>query len=137
MITVRTVKIEDYKFINKWWLGWGEEHSPKLIDLPDRGLGGVVVEKNGKPIAVNYIYLTNSNMAYLANAISDPNYKGRDRLEIGNVLIKECVRIAEAIGCEAVVTTTGNKGLLRRYKAMNWEINDNVSYCTKYIYNAR
>ena len=135
-LTTRSIVSEDWKIFEKWFLGHGEG-LPQRNLLPDNGLGGVIVEKDGRPIAATFIYQTNSVIAFLDIGISDPYYKGRDRFEIGNVLIKECVRRAEATGCEAVVTTTGNKGLLKRCKAMNWEINDNVSYCTKYIYNAR
>ena len=125
-VIVRGITLKDYEFINKWW----EDSGYGIVDkkyLPDNGLGGLIVEKNGVPLAAAYTYTTNSRVCYMDNLVSNFNYKGRDRLEIGNVLIKECVRIAEATGCEAVVTTTGNKGLLRRYKAMNWgKLNRNI-----------
>jgi len=114
MITTRSITIEDYEFINKWWIEWGENHAPSLGDLPNRGLGGVIVEKDNKPIAANYIYLTNSNMAYLANAISNPNYKSKDRLEIIQVLLNECVRRAESLGCTFIWCTSSEKGVVKR-----------------------
>ena len=131
MITVRTVEIKDYEFINKWWLGWGEDHAPKLIDLPNRGLGGVVVEKDGRPIAVNYIYLTNSNMAYLANAISDPAYKNRDRMQIIQTLLDECVRRAEALGCTFIWCTSNERGVIERCKKSGFAVVDQQSIIIK------
>ena len=135
-IATRSIKIEDWELFTEWFYYYGKDLPDKNL-LPDDGLGGVVVEKNNRPIAATFIYKTNSDTVFLDLGISDPHYKGRDRLEIGNALIKECVRRAEALGYEAVVTTTGNKGLLKRYKAMNWIINEGMSYCTKYIYNER
>ena len=116
MITTRTIEIKDYEFINKWWKGWGEYNSPEFGELPDRGLGGVVVEKDGKPVAVNYIYLTNSSIGYLANAISDPKYKSRDRLKIIQVLLDECVRRAAALGCSFIWCTSNERGVIERCK---------------------
>ncbi|MAN60861.1 MAG: hypothetical protein CMI60_02835 [Parvibaculum sp.] len=131
MITVRTVQIKDYEFINKWWLGWGEDSAPKLIDLPNMGLGGVVVEKNNIPIAVNYIYLTNSNMAYLANAISNPNYKGKDRMQIIQVLLDECVRRAKSLGCTFIWCTSNERGVIERCKKSGFVVVDQQSIIIK------
>jgi len=135
-LTTRDIVSEDWKILEKWFLGHGKE-LPQRNLLPDNGLGGIIVEKDGRPIAATFIYQTNSDIAFLDIGISDPYYKGKDRFEIGNTLIKECLRKVEASGYEALSVTTGNKGLLKRFKDMNWEINDNLSYCTKYIYNAR
>ena len=133
MITTRSIVIEDYKFINEWWIGWGENHAPSLGDLPNRGLSGVIVEKDNKPIAANYIYLTNSNMAYLANAISDPSYKSKDRLEIIQVLLNECVRRAEALGCTFVWCTSNEKGVIKRCKDAGFVVSEKQNIITKII----
>ena len=133
MITTRSIVIEDYKFINEWWIGWGENHAPSLGDLPNRGLSGVIVEKDNKPIAANYIYLTNSNMAYLANAISDPSYKSKDRLEIIQVLLNECVRRAEALGCTFVWCTSNEKGVIKRCKKAGFVIGEEQNIIIKSI----
>ena len=135
-LTTRSIVSEDWKIFEKWFLGHGEG-LPQRNLLPDNGLGGVMVEKDGRPIAATFIYQTNSDIAFLDIGISDPYYKGKDRFEIGNILIKECLRRVEASGYEALSLTTNNKGLLKRFKTMNWQINENMSYCTKYIYNAR
>ena len=121
-ITTRTIVIEDYEFINKWWIEHGEKSPPKLTDLPDKGLGGVIVEKNGKPICVNYLYLTNSSMCYLANATSNPNYKGKDRFDIIQILLDECVRRAHALGCSFIWCTSTERGVLERCKKSGFHV---------------
>ena len=121
-ITTRTIVIDDYVVINKWWFGWGEKHPPKPTELPNRGLGGVMVEKDGRPIAANYIYLTNSSMAYLANTISDPQYKSKDRIEIIQVLLDECVRRAKALGCTFIWATSDERGVIERCKKAGFDV---------------
>ena len=122
MITTRNVKIEDYKFINKWWNEWGESNPPRLRDLPNDGLGGVIVEKNGKPICVNYIYLTNSSVAYLANAVSNPNYKSKDRFEIIKILLEECERRVITLGYSILWMYTVDNGVMKRCKESGFHI---------------
>jgi hypothetical protein len=60
---IRNIKEEDYRYINKWWKN-SQLPTPKPILLPENGLGGLIIEKE-KPIAVAYIYLTNSTMGYI------------------------------------------------------------------------
>ena len=57
-INIRKIELKDYKYINKWWVEQGFIALDKSI-LPMNGLGGIIIEKN-KPIAVGYLYLTNS-----------------------------------------------------------------------------
>ena len=131
--TIRTIKEEDYTHINKWWEDHGET-PPELSMLPDRGLGGVIIEKNEKPIAVVYLYLTNSAIGYIANAITNPGYKSRDRFDIIARLIDECVRRAAAVGCSMVWATSLSKGIIKRCKELNYEISEQPHHIiTKYI----
>lgn len=132
--TIRSIKIEDYEDINKWWIGVGEENPPVLSMLPDGGLGGVLVERNGKPIAAMYLYLTNSAIGYIANAIADPDYKSKDRFELITRLIDECVRRGAAVGCSMVWATSLSKGIIKKCKELNYEISEQPHHIiTKYI----
>ena len=130
---IRSVKKEDYKYINKWWEALGDE-PPTPSMLPNNGLGGVLVEKNGKPIAVVYLYLTNSSVGYIANAIANPNYKSRDRFELITRLIDECVRRGAAVGCSMVWATSQSKGIIKRCKELNYEVSEKTHHIlTKHI----
>ncbi len=131
--TVRSVKKNDYKHINKWWEKNGDI-PPTLPMLPNRGLGGVVIEKNNKPVAAMYLYLTNSSIGYIGNAIANPDYKGRDRFELITRLIDECVRRAAAVGCSAVWATSLSKGIIKRCEKLNYEISEQTHHIiTKHI----
>ena len=79
-INIRKIELEDYEYINKWWVEQGFD-APSRDILPKDGLGGIIIEKK-KPIAAAYLYLTNSKMGYIDNLISDPKYISKDRFNI-------------------------------------------------------
>ena len=138
-INVRGIVIEDYEFINQWWLDHGED-PPQLHLLPDNGLGGVIAEigEEKRPIAAAYLYSTNSSLMYVDSGIFNPNYKSRDKFDIGVAVLNECVRKATALGCEVVEVVTCETGLVKRFEKLNWKISKkNFHVITKYIHNAR
>ena len=47
----RLLKDEDWETLCKWWEAWPEWANPPKSFLPDNGKGGLMVEKDGKPIA--------------------------------------------------------------------------------------
>jgi len=131
--TIRSIRIEDYKYINKWWKDHNET-PPQLSMLPEHGLGGVLLEKNGRPIAAMYLYLTNSAVGYIANAIADPNYRSKDRFELVTKLIDECVRRGAAVGCSMVWATSMSRGIIEKCRELNYEVSKEThNIITKYI----
>ena len=121
-IKVRNITVEDYYYINKWWIEQGFD-PPGYDILPMNGLGGVIVEKE-KPIAAAYIYLTNSKMGYIDNLISDPRYHGKDRFDLIIYLIKACENIARKANCREVWATSKYKGILKRCEALGYTITE-------------
>ena len=132
--TIRSIKMEDYKDINNWWKAVGEPKPPSMSMLPDGGLGGVILEKKGKAIAAMYLYLTNSAVGYIGNAIADPSYKSKDRFELITKLIHECVRRGAAVGCSMIWATSYSKGIIAKCQELNYEISEEPHHIiTKYI----
>jgi len=122
-LKIRKIEIEDYKYINKWWVKQG--FKPVSLDvLPMQGLGGLIVEKQ-KPIAVAYLYLTNSKMGYIDNLISDPKYISKDRFNIILELIAACKQMAVETGCLDVWAVTNSKGIIKRCKELEYNITEN------------
>ena len=121
-VITRTIVIEDYKIINEWRKIYGEKYLPKISDLPDKGFGGVVLEKNGDLFGVCYIYLTNSTIGYLGDAVFNPNYKSKDKFELGQTLLDECVKRAGDLGCAYIWATSSSKGVLERCKKSGFHI---------------
>ena len=119
-INVRKIELEDYEYINKWWIDQGFNHL-NLEILPMKGLGGLIVEKE-KPIAVAYLYLTNSKMGYIDNLIANPKYISKDRFDIILELIAACAQMAKEVGCLDVWAVTNSKGIIKRCKELNYNI---------------
>ena len=121
-VTTRAIVIEDYEVINEWRKKWNATYTPKLSELPDEGLGGIMLEVDGVPVAVNYVYTTNSSMGYLGDAVSNPNFRPKDRFEIGQVLIDACVKRASDLGCTYIWTTSILESVIERYKKSGFHI---------------
>ena len=121
-INIRKIELKDYEYINKWWVEQGFVALDKSI-LPMNGLGGIIIEKS-KPIAVGYLYLTNSKMGYIDNLIADPNYKSKDRFDIIIKLIQACKQMAEELGILDIWAITKSKGILQRCKRLGYNITD-------------
>jgi hypothetical protein len=122
-INVRKIELEDYKYINKWWIDQDFDHL-NLEILPMKGLGGLIVEKE-KPIAAAYLYLTNSKMGYIDNLIADPKYKSKDRFNIILKLIAACKQMAKEVGCLEVWAITNSKGIIKRCEELEYNITEN------------
>ena len=115
--SVRQITVEDYTYINKWYKQ-RKISKPKSSILPNNGLDGFVVQKNGNPVAAIYLYLTNSKMGYFDFLISDPNYKEKDRFEMIMILFQHCAKVAIKVGCECVFVTTANMGVIDKMKEL-------------------
>ena len=89
-----------------------------MILLPNNGLGGFIVEKDEKPIAVIYLYLTNSRMGYFDFLMSDPDYIEKDRFEIIMALFHYCTERAILAGCKCVFVTTAIPGVISKMKEL-------------------
>ena len=87
-LNIRKIQEKDYEFINKWWQEVQLDPISREI-LPMNGLGGLIIEKE-KPIAVSYLYLTNSKVAYVDNLIVNPSYNNKDRFKVVSTLIDAC-----------------------------------------------
>jgi hypothetical protein len=121
-INVRKIELEDYEFINKWWVEQGFVALEKDI-LPMNGLGGLIIEKE-KPIAAAYLYITNSKVGYIDNLITDPKYVSKDRFDIILMLIQACEQMANEVGCLEIWAMTENEGIIQRCKALGYNTSE-------------
>jgi N-acetylglutamate synthase-like GNAT family acetyltransferase len=110
---IRNITRQDFSVIRKWWETWGEP-IPKLEDLPNNGLGGLILERDGILIAANFIYLTNSKSAYLSNLVADPKKPLRKNEQ--KILTDACLARAKQWGCTSIFLITKRDGLINRLK---------------------
>ena len=123
-INIRKIELKDYEYIDKWWIEQGFSALDKSI-LPMNGLGGIIIEKN-KPIAVGYLYLTNSKMGYCDYLISNPNYKSRDRFKIITKLMIAAVETAYSIGVKDFWFITNNPSMVKRCKELDVHVSEST-----------
>ncbi len=139
-INIRTITIEDYPELTKWWKlyeGKGVK-VPKSSMLPKNGLGGFVVEKNGSLIASAFLYFTNSTMGYIDFLIADPKYREEDRQDVLVQLAAHACGVAIKGGCEQVWAMTTNEKLIKMVsqKFMPLEVLPDT-YKVLYVYDKR
>ena len=111
---IRPITVDDYPKLTKWWKLYEDDGIviPKSSLLPEKGLGGFVVEKNGAVIASAFLYFTNSALAYVDYLIADPSYRENDRQSILLELAAHVTVVAVKAGCETVWAMTSNKKLV-------------------------
>ena len=68
---------EDYDTIVEWWKSWPEWEALSRDLLPENGTGGIMIEREGKPLIAGFLYATNSNICWMEWIVSDP--KQRDK----------------------------------------------------------
>ena len=70
----RLLNENDYdEILVKWWKDWGWEAPPKDF-LPENGTSGLIVFDGDEPICAGFIYLTNSEVAWVDWIISSKTY---------------------------------------------------------------
>ena len=111
----RQITVDDYPHLIKWWKKYEKFGIlvPKATLLPNKGLGGFVVEKNGVAIASCFLYFTNSAFGYVDYLIADPDYREEDRDKIMLEFGVYVTQMAAAAGCELVKAITSNKNLVK------------------------
>ena len=134
---VRPVRVEDFPTLIKWWKCYDHIEVPDSGLLPDGGLGGFVVEKEGKIRAGAFLYFTNSDVAYVDYLVGDPDYKGRDRYDMILDLIETCTRVGLKQGCRLMWAMTTYKGVVKRCEDLGYEVLEekyNVIYTHQKVY---
>jgi len=107
---IRYIKEKDLEIIHNWWLRRGEKPI-ELELLPQKGLGGLMIEKDNTSIAACFIYLTNSKMGYMDHLISNPDYKGKAFWYYH--LMKACFDAAKKSGCNEVWAISPVRGVVK------------------------
>ncbi len=98
-----------------WWKDWN--FVPPLKDfLPDNGKGGMIVYENLTPICAGFLYITNSNVAWINWIVSNKEYKFRKkRTQAFNLLINTLINIALNNKKTYVFANNNNPSLINRY----------------------
>jgi GNAT superfamily N-acetyltransferase len=126
-LLVRNLNKDDYDFISKWWKWWRWKVIPREL-LPDNGLSGLIVEKDGIRIVSGFIITTNSKGAMLEWIVSNPEYKDKDRKYAIELLIQTAEEYCKGLGFTYMFSIGRNKHLIETHKKLGWDVDKNPSY---------
>lgn len=126
-LQIRALQESDWETMQLWWKAWGWPEVTKDL-MPLDGLGGLIVEKDGKAIASGFLYLTNAKVAWTEWIVSDPEYREDDRVEALKLLVKGLEDVAISQGYKIILSVGRNKGLLNIHKELGYTVDDNPSY---------
>jgi len=127
-MNTRLLKDEDWETLCKWWEAWPEWVNPPKSLLPDNGKGGLMVEKDGRPIVAGFIYLTNSDACLLEWIVSDPEYKDKDRKEAIELLITSVEQTCKDLGKVHIFSIGRNKHLMKTHEKLGWLVDKKPSH---------
>jgi len=116
---VRYLNENDYDMLCDWWKAWRWTAPPRDF-LPENGMGGLIVEKNGIPVVAGFVYFTNSAIAWSEFIVSNFEYKDKDRKEAIKILIFELSELAKRKGSKYIYTVVKNQSLKNTYEEMGY-----------------
>ena len=126
-LVVRNLKKDDYDFIAKWWKWWRWPVIQRE-KLPENGLSGLMVEKNGIRIVSGFIYMTNSKVALLEWVVSNPDYRQKDRKLAIELLLCTAEDFCKGLGCDYMFSIGRNKHLIETHRKVGWSVDNVPSY---------
>jgi len=124
----RLLKDSDWETLCQWWESWPKWVNPPKSFLPDNGKGGLMVEKEGRPIVAGFLYITNSDAVLLEWIVSDPEYRDKDRKDALEFLITSAEATCKGLGKKHMFTIGRNKHLIETHKKLGWTVDSDPSY---------
>lgn len=123
----RALTDDDWDFIPDWY-DWYEAIEPERKFLPNNGLGGFVVSTpKGTPIAILFLWETNSSTAIVAEMISNRNYKRDDKQNALTELTVFTTKMAELKGFEWAFGW-GMENTIEHYKNAGYGVQGHASF---------
>ena len=126
-LTVRALQESDWEILQEWWAKWNWPTITKEM-LPLNGCGGLIVYKGDIPVVAGFLYLTNSNVAWMEWIISNQDYREDDRKDALEMLILGLEDIALSVGKTIILSVGRNSGLINTHKKLGYTVDDNASY---------
>jgi hypothetical protein len=126
-LQVRALQESDWDTLQEWWAKWDWPKVAKEM-LPLNGCGGLIVYKGDIPVVAGFLYLTNSNIAWMEWIISNKDYKDNDRKEALKTLILELENIALSVGKDMIFNVSKSKSLINIHKELGYTVDESPSY---------
>lgn len=127
-LNVRRLADNDWETLCLWWKQWPKWVNPPKSFLPENGTGGLMVEKDKKPIVAGFLYFTNSDAVLLEWIVSNPDYREKDRKKAIELLILTAENVCKESGKKYMFSIGRNKQLIETHKKLDWVVDKNPSY---------
>ena len=127
-LIIRHLREDDWDVLVSWWKTLPNWDNPAKGFLPADGTGGLMVEKNSKPIVAGFLYQTNSDAVLFEWVVSDPEYREDDRQEAIELLIKEAEKTCKDWGYQHMFTIGRTKKLIETHRKLGWLVDDRPSH---------
>lgn len=114
----------DYPMLCEWGR-WFRFDIPQQKFLPNNGLGGIMITKDGIDICAGFLFFTNSKIAWLEFVVSNPKYRETDRNQAIEFLINQLVYIAKDKGFEAIFTSVKHPNLIKKFENIGFVTGSN------------
>ena len=127
-MNIRRLTDKDWDTLVSWWSNWPKWQAPVKDFLPEDGKGGLIVEKDNKPIVAGFIYLTNSKTALLEWIVSNPKYRETDRKQAIELLITGAENLVKSLEYKYLFAVMQHKGLIETHEKLGWNKDPKPSY---------
>lgn len=127
-MNIRRLTDKDWDTLVSWWSNWPKWQAPIKDFLPEDGKGGLIVEKDNKPIVAGFIYLTNSKTALLEWIVSNPKYREADRKQAIELLITGAENLVKSLDYKYLFAVMQHKGLIETHEKLGWNKDNKPSY---------
>jgi len=127
-LNIRRLTDKDWDTLVSWWSNWPKWQAPVKDFLPEDGKGGLIVEKDNKPIVAGFIYLTNSKTALLEWIVSNPKYREADRKQAIELLITGAENLVKSLDYKYLFAVMQHKGLIETHEKLGWNKDPKPSY---------
>ena len=123
----RRLTYDDYETLVEWWSKWPDWVPLSRSLLPENGTGGIMIEKDNKPLVAGFLYGTNSKVAWMEWIVSDPSIK-TDKSEAILLLISSLENWAIEGGFELILSVGKSKSLIDKHKKLGYTVDHTPSY---------
>jgi len=126
-LQVRALQESDWDTLQEWWTKWEWPIVSKEM-LPLNGCGGLIVCKGNIPVIAGFLYLTNSNIAWMEWIISNQDYREADRKDALEMLILGLEEVALSVDKNIILSIGRNTGLIDMHKKLGYTVDKDPSY---------
>jgi len=111
---------------------WWTDHGWPVLPMRLLPRSGRVVLAGGKPVAMAFLYQTDSGLSWMEYVLSDKSSPKEVRGKALDLLITSIESLSKSLGFEAVFTSIVHPGLINRLSLLGWVKGDtNMTHMIK------